>query len=294
MAQKIKEMEKADPQKVVLFLADGMRPDAMLACGHPFVQELLSKTTYCMKAQTVDPSITLPAHMSLFHGVPPSTHGVLGNVEVIERPGLGIFEALGQHWRKLAFFCSWDEMRRVLDPNPYRSYLHRYYYRNGHENMDTDQRLVADAIKYINKELPDFIFVYCGAPDMLGHNAGWMSEPYMQAVYNSMECCKQVMENLPEGYAMIVTADHGGMGRGHGTLHPECMTIPLCLYGKYFKKGKELEEASILDIAPTAMDIIGWPRPKNWVGKSLVPFEGSPLGTRGESLIRVGGIWDRE
>ncbi len=289
-----KEKVLADAQKVVLFLADGMRPDAMLSCGHPFVNELLEKTTYCMKAQTVDPAVTLPAHFSMFHSVPPQAHGVLGNVSVTQRPGLGLFEALGQHWRTLACFCSSDEMREVLDPGPYRSYLNRYYYRNGHENMDADQRLVADAVKYIKEELPDFIFVYCGAPDLLGHNAGWMSEPYMQAVYNSMECCKQLMDNLPENYAMIVTADHGGAGRGHGKNIPECMTIPLCFYGKYFEKGKEIPEASILDIAPTIMDIMGWLRPNNWAGVSRVPEEGSPFRTRGESLVRTCDIWEKQ
>jgi predicted AlkP superfamily pyrophosphatase or phosphodiesterase len=289
----MKEKKKpADCQKVVLFLVDGMRPDAMLNCGHPFVQELLSKTTYCMKAQTVDPAITMPAHFSMFHSVPPQEHGVLGNVSVTKRPGLGLFELLGQHYRKTAYFSSWDEMREVLDPGPYRSYLHRYYYRNSHENIDTDQRLVKDAIKYIKDELPEFIFVYCGAPDILGHNAGWMSAAYLQAVYNSMECCEQVMDNLPENYAMIVTADHGGKGRGHGMNIPECMNIPMCFYGKYFEKGKEIPEASILDVAPTIVDMMGWLRPKNWVGVSRVPEEGSPFHTRGESLVCTCDIWD--
>ena len=65
--------------KVVLVLVDGMRPDAMLACGHPFAQKLVSMSSHALDAQTVMPSVTLPCHMSLFHSVDPDRHGILTN-----------------------------------------------------------------------------------------------------------------------------------------------------------------------------------------------------------------------
>ena len=40
-------------EKVVLILVDGMRPDGMLACGHPFVRELMEKSSYSLTARTV-------------------------------------------------------------------------------------------------------------------------------------------------------------------------------------------------------------------------------------------------
>ena len=52
--------------KVVLVLVDGMRPDGMLECGQPFVNELIKKSTYCLNGRTVMPSVTLPCHMALF------------------------------------------------------------------------------------------------------------------------------------------------------------------------------------------------------------------------------------
>ena len=44
-------------EKVILVLVDGMRPDGMLACGHPFVKTLLENSTYSLDAQTVWPSM---------------------------------------------------------------------------------------------------------------------------------------------------------------------------------------------------------------------------------------------
>ena len=63
--------------KVVLILLDGMRPDAL--DGIPLVEELRKTASYTLDAETVFPSVTLPCHMSLFHSVDPSRHGILSN-----------------------------------------------------------------------------------------------------------------------------------------------------------------------------------------------------------------------
>ena len=47
-------------RKVLLILADGMRADALEACGNPFVGEFLHGSAYTLRARTVMPSVTLP------------------------------------------------------------------------------------------------------------------------------------------------------------------------------------------------------------------------------------------
>ena len=51
--------------KAILILADGMRPDALEACGNPYAMELYARSAHTMQARTVMPSVTLPCHMSL-------------------------------------------------------------------------------------------------------------------------------------------------------------------------------------------------------------------------------------
>ena len=46
-------MEK-DQNKVIVVLVDGMRPDGMMATGHPFLKTLKSRFSYSLNAQTVD------------------------------------------------------------------------------------------------------------------------------------------------------------------------------------------------------------------------------------------------
>ena len=79
--------------KVILISIDGMRPDGMLKCGNPFVEKLKRISSYTFNARTVNPSVTLPCHMSLFHSVTPERHGIITNTFVPQvRPINGIFE----------------------------------------------------------------------------------------------------------------------------------------------------------------------------------------------------------
>ncbi len=82
-------------EKVILILVDGMRPDGMMQCRNPYAQEILQKSTYSLKTQTVMPSVTLPCHMSLFHSVGSERHGILTNTYTPQvRPIDGLFDQL--------------------------------------------------------------------------------------------------------------------------------------------------------------------------------------------------------
>ena len=87
--------------RVILALVDGMRPDGMLTCGHPFAAELVAASAHDLHAQTVFPSVTLPCHMSLFHSVDPDRHGVLTNTYTpMVRPITGLVDQLDAHGRR--------------------------------------------------------------------------------------------------------------------------------------------------------------------------------------------------
>lgn len=254
-------------EKVVLVLVDGMRPDGMMDCGHPFAQQLVSLSSYALDARTVMPSVTLPCHMSLFHSVDPDRHGILTNLYVPQvRPVVGLFDRLDMYEKKCAFFYTWEELRDLARPD----HLHTALCLNQHKDSDTDTKITDAAIRYIKDEEPDFIFVYLGETDEVGgHDCGWMSETYLKSVYKAMDCISRIYENLPSGYTLIVTADHGGHDRAHGTDMPEDMTIPVCICGPRFEAGKALSDVSIKDIAPTIASLLNVPCVKEWEGNVL-------------------------
>jgi len=256
-------------EKVLLILIDGMRPDSLERSGHPYIEQMKSEGSFTLEAQTVMPSVTLPCHMSLFHSVPPQRHGILDNRYVSQvRPIPGLFEQLHANRKKCGLFHNWSELQDLARPGSlaYSCFISGAAYTYEVAN----KRLTDKAIEYIREELPDFTFLYLGLVDEIGHKHGWMSDEYIQAVYDSWVCIEQAARAIPEDYTIIVTSDHGGHDRTHGTTMPEDMTIPLFIRGKAFAPGKHLADANIIDIAPTISKLLGVHSDKDWEGKCLV------------------------
>lgn len=253
--------------KTILILSDGMRPDAVAQCGHPTAKRFCEECSYSLSMQTVMPSVTLPCHMSLFHSVPADRHGILGNTyHEMVRPVNGIFEVLRSAGKANGIFYNWEELRDLARPD---KISHGFYF-SGHTYGYKDANVVVtDAcIDYINKYSPDFVFLYLGETDAVGHNNGWMSEEYMNAVNRAWDMIEKVDSSI-NGYNIIVTADHGGSGRGHGSDSSEDMTIPFFLKGEGIIPA-QFEGGSILDIAPTVTKLCGVQPDPEWEGKTLI------------------------
>ena len=232
--------------KVLLILVDGMRPDALP--GIPEMEALRARSSYTLKGRTVFPSYTLPCHMSLFHSVDPIRHGTATNTYAPQvRPIEGLCEVLSRKGLECAFLYSWEELRDVARPGS----LMQSTFINGHCGNDHDRlsrRITDCTLQHLREERCDFVFSYLGWPDSAGHDNGWMSEEY----------------------TVIVTADHGGHDRTHGTEMPEDMTVPVFLCGPDFAEGKELESYHITDLAPTIAALLGAECPREWEGHSLL------------------------
>lgn len=253
-------------EKVLLILADGMRPDAMT--GIPYAGKLLERSAYTMRAKTVFPSITLPCHMSLFHSVDPQRHGISTNVYTPQvRPINGICEQLALSKKSSAFFYDWQELRDLVRPG---SLDFSYYYRG--EKPDAAVFTTGEAIRYLSAEGPDFAFLYLGLPDHIGHScgSGWMGKEYLEAVRTVWEQIERILTQVGERYTVIITADHGGHDRTHGTCLPEDMTIPVICCGRSFRPGEITRAVSIKDLAPTIVGLIGAEAAEEWEGTALL------------------------
>ena len=254
--------------KVILISIDGMRPDGLLQCGNPYVEVLKEKASYTLTARTVVPSVTLPCHMSLFHSVPPERHGTATNDYMPQvRPIKGLFEQLAGADKGCAMYYGWEPLRDVSRPGSLRA----AEYINAYSFEYTDGMLTDRALRYIKAASPDFVFLYMVETDEKGgHDSGWMSEVYLDYISRAIDNVKRVIEETDGEYTVIVTADHGGHDRTHGTEAAEDMTIPMIFYGQQFTAGKELFGVSILDVAPTIAKIMGVKASVEWEGKSLL------------------------
>lgn len=253
--------------RVLLISVDGMRPDAIGNIQE--VKKMMKKASFTMNGKTVMPSVTLPCHISLFHSVPPSRHGTTTNTYMPQvRPVKGLCEVLLENEKKSAFFYNWEQLKDLSRPG---SLTFSYFCKGKDIGYDKSNDIITDAvIDYIKNNYVDFTFFYLAETDEVGHKFGWMSEEYMEALERSWKNIEHVLDSLPDDYTVIITADHGGHDRIHGTDMPEDMTIPFFFLGENFEAGKELCDVNIMDIAPTIVKILGAEKDEDWEGKSLL------------------------
>lgn len=254
--------------KVLLILLDGMRPDAL---GNiPLVDELKKTSTWCMDAKTVLPSVTLPCHMSLFHSVDPDRHGTTTNTYAPQvRPINGLCEVIKAHKKNSAFFYSWEQLRDIARPASLAfSALSAGKLLPNYSVADENSlKLFMD---FVPKYRPDFVFLYFGKTDASGHGNGWMSDLYLEDMAESWDRVERALVSLPEEYTVIITADHGGHERTHGSNMPEDTTIPMFFKGPAFEPGKELHNLDIKDLAPTIAKILDCDPDEEWEGTSVI------------------------
>ena len=255
--------------KVLLILSDGMRPDSLT--GIPFIEELKQKGTYALDAQTVMPSVTLPCHMSLFHSVDPDRHGVTTNTYTPQvRPINGICEQVKQAGKTSAIFYNWEEIRDLARPGS--NIRNAEFFSGRIYGYERANAYLCDRAKALlcSDDAPDFTFLYLGWCDGAGHDNGWMSEEYMRSVRGTIGMVEDLVKALPEDFAVILTADHGGHNRSHGSDCAEDMTIPVFFCGEPFAAGQTVENLTIKDIAPTVMKLLGGENAPEWEGRSIL------------------------
>ncbi|MBQ3488000.1 MAG: alkaline phosphatase family protein [Clostridia bacterium] len=254
--------------KVILISVDGLRPDGFLACGNPYIHELMQKAYYTLDGKTVMPSVTLPCHMSLFHSVDPQRHGISTNLYMpMVRPIDGLFERLKSIGAVSAMYYGWEPLRDVARPESlkFAEFIHAY------TEESTDTTLTDRALARIEKSKPDFVFLYMVDTDEKGgHDNVWMSGEYLRRVSIAVDNIRRVIESFGDEYTVVITADHGGHDRTHGTDLPEDTTIPMFYVGKDFPAGQRFSGGSILDIAPTVAKLMGALPAPEWEGRSLI------------------------
>jgi predicted AlkP superfamily pyrophosphatase or phosphodiesterase len=260
----------AGPAKHVLLISiDGMRPDAMMEAEMPNLKKLIARGAHSLEARTVMPSITLTSHVSMVTGLSPKRHKVLWNEWKPEKGAISsrtIFDIAKDAGLRTALFAGKPKFKHLdrggLDVCEVPDYSAR--------------EVAARAAQHIRVRKPNLIMVHFADPDGAGHAVGWMTDEYMEALGRADAAVGHLVEALEvagiaDSTAILVSTDHGGHDRTHGTDMPEDMTIPWIAAGPGVRPRKEPLEAGIVtyDTAATALTLLGLPVPEKWDGKAV-------------------------
>lgn len=252
--------------RVVFFMLDGVRPDALSQAHCPNVGALLARGAASLRATSVMPCITLPCHTSIFHSLPPERHGITSNDwHPMARPVPGLVEVVHAAGRRTAFFYNWEPLRDLARPGS----LDFAFFRNSQHAPDGDDATAAAVVQHLEREQPDFLFVYFGTVDAVGHDCGWLSPEYLAQLERVDRAVGVVLDALSDGDAVVLQSDHGGHERNHGQAIPEDLTVPWVVAGPGVRRGHKVQApVSLLDTAPTIVRLLGLaPHPK-WEGRS--------------------------
>jgi arylsulfatase A-like enzyme len=267
---------------VLLVSIDGLRPDAIGTFATPTLRRLMREGSYTLTAQTIMPSKTLPSHTSMLTGELPERHGVRWNnvltakKDLVELPT--IFSVARSHGYRTAAFFSKSKFHPLQRPGT----LDYSQAPGGWFGRWHADRTTGDVVTYLAGARPNVLFVHLSDPDHAGHGSGWMSKDYGRAVEAADTAVATIVAAADRtyghsNYSVIVTADHGGHDRDHGSSDPRDVTIPWIAWGRGVVPGEIVDSVvRTTDTAASVLYLLGLEEPTEWAGTPvLAAFESS-------------------
>jgi predicted AlkP superfamily pyrophosphatase or phosphodiesterase len=265
---------------VIIIGCDGMSPNGVMRASAPVMKRMMREGAYTLHARGVMPTLSSPNWASMIMGAGPEQHGVTSNewetnkfeIAPIALGSGGMFPTIFGLLREqrpravIACFHDWDGFGRLFE----RQALDKI------ENPKGPTNTAEHAIQYLKEKKPTFMFVHFDHVDHAGHSVGHGTPAYYQAVDVADKLIGEILEGLDQAgmsqsTIVLVTADHGGIGKGHGGATMAELEIPWILYGPGVKKGVELNlPINTYDTAVTVAYIFGLKPHPAWIGKPVL------------------------
>lgn len=250
------------------------------AKGTPNFDNFRIKGAYTYKAKAVTPTVSSPNWAAMINGAPPSVSNIKSNEwerkKIADKSLCGqkpgeifptIFKVIRDQKPNAKVCCvyDWDAFARLANV----------------ESMDVayDAKGEYDACKktceLILNERPDFLFVHFDHVDHAGHEYGHFSEKYFQSIQLADSLTGVIINALKDAGIfnqtyILITADHGGINKGHGGITLQEKRIPWMMLGPDIAEGHQIAQTvHQFDTAPTIAHIFGLTSPDCWKGKPV-------------------------
>jgi len=276
----------APSPKVVIISIDGLRPDA-LSVAAPAIQGLARRGAYTWQARTVLPSATLPGHASMVSGYEPSVHGLTWDDYRPERGTIAVptmFTIAHEVGLRTALVIGKTKLAHLNAPGTIDRYV---------LTVEGDASVANEAMLQAIAGV-DLLLVHFPQTDYTGHSQGWMSAAYLQQIADTDQALGRVLLALPPETTVILTADHGGHDRTHGSSAALDMAIPWIIAGpSVLARGQLVTQVRTTDTAATALSTLGLSLRSNATGRPVLEAFSSNLvspssGLR--TLLPAGGL----
>jgi predicted AlkP superfamily pyrophosphatase or phosphodiesterase len=148
-------------------------------------------------------------------------------------------------------------------------------------SAEGDVAVTAEVVTHLGSKTPDIVFVQLDEVDHQGHVAGFSPAvpEYASAVETIDAQVGQMLDAIraratyaTEDWLVVVTTDHGGMGRGHGGQSDEERTVFMIVSGGAARRGETISPGpGHTAVPPTVMTHLGLAIDPAW-GWESEPF----------------------
>ncbi|HJD74838.1 putative AlkP superfamily pyrophosphatase or phosphodiesterase [Bacteroides reticulotermitis] len=273
---------KVKAKHVILIGLDGWGSYSFSQADMPNVKKLMNEGAYTLKKRSVLPSSSAVNWASMFMGAGPEIHGYTewGSKtpelpsRVLNQHGIfpTIFQLLRDDQPKAEIGCiyEWGGIKYVIDT------LSVNYHEQAPDYQKFPKALTEMATTYIKEKQPTLFAICYDNPDHVGHGAGHDTPEYYTKLKELDVYIGQIIQaakdaGMEKETIFIVTADHGGIKKGHGGKTMQEMETPFIISGKNIKSGICFDDISMMqyDIASTIATIFSLDQPQAWIGRSM-------------------------
>ncbi|MCE7992703.1 MAG: alkaline phosphatase [Roseivirga sp.] len=263
---------------VVLIGSDGLGAYAFEKARIPNIRKLMNGGSYSLQARSVLPSSSAVNWASMIMGSGPELHGFTEwGSKTPELPS----RIVGSEGIYPSIFSLVDEQlpgekKGVSYTWGGIGYLFEKSLVDLDHNGGSDKETTDKAIDFITKEKPALTFVHFGQPDGAGHTIGHDTPEYYTAVEEIYEQIGRILDALESRGMMdetviILSSDHGGVGKGHGGKTLLEVEIPWIICGKDIPARGELTSSIVTyDTGATIARLLGLNQPQFWTGRPVL------------------------
>lgn len=272
-------------EHVIIIGVDGLSPDGIRTANTPIMHSLIKQGTVKWNVRTVLPSSSSPNWASMIMGAGPELHGITDNdwekdqntLPAISRNSEGLFPTIfgvikqARPNAEIGAVYHWDGFGRLFEKKAV----------NYDKTFSTEDSTAIAFAQYIVSKKPTFAFMQLDHVDHAGHAYGHGTTAYYKAVEKADTLIGEILTSIKQAgieksTLLIITADHGGVGYGHGGATIGEAEITMILSGKDVKKGYEIKQQMVTyDLAATIAFAFHIVPPYVWTGRPAKPaFEG--------------------
>ena len=252
----------------------------------PVTKQFMKDGSYTLKKRSVLPSSSAVNWASMFMGAGPEIHGYTEwGSKTPELPSRelnkhGIFPTVFQLLRdaqpdaEIGCLYDWDGIKYLVDT------LSMSYHAQGPDYNKQPTVLCEMAVKYITEKKPTLTMIAFDNPDHVGHADGHDTPAYYAKIKELDGYIGQIVDAVKKAgmydeTIFIITADHGGINKGHGGKTMQEMETPFIIAGKNIKKGYCFDDISMMqfDCASTVAEIFNLKQPQVWIGRPMPVFK---------------------